>query len=221
MEKASKIKPDFVDLLHAKAACYSALEKYSDVIDVYNKILEIEPKDILALERKAETLLRINKLQEALDEGYNKILEIEESNFNVLEKKASILRKLKKYDESIEAYKKTLEIEPENTENLNDMGLALMGKGQYQQAIDECYEKVLCIDLKNYFALINMGACLYHLEKHEESIKQYDKILDEKPCDSQALLNKSWALHELGRENEANEHFVKSEKYKKKNDESQ
>lgn len=216
MEKASKIKPEFVDLLQAKAACYVALEKYTEAIDVFNKILQIESKNILALERKAETLLKINKSEEAIDEGYNKILEINENDYNALQNKASILRKLKKYDESIEVYEKALSLKPNDTVLLNDMGLALMGKSQYQQAIDVCYEKVLCIDLKNYFALINMGACLYHLGKHEESIKQYDKILDEKPCDSQALLNKSWALHELGKEDEAREHFAKSEKYKEK-----
>jgi len=109
-------------------------ENYDEANIYYDKILEIYPSDIDALNGKAQILETINKHEEAIA-YYDKILEMDSSDTDALIGKAQGLVNIGKHEEAIIYYDKILEIIPSDIDALNGKAVALENIGKLDEAL--------------------------------------------------------------------------------------
>lgn len=135
--------------------------KFVEAIEYFDKILEVEPTDSIALGNKGAALTQLNKHEEALL-IYDKALQIDPTNINILNNKAATLFNLGKIDESLYTLDKILEIEPKNVDVLILKGKVLSETKRYSEAFS-IFKKALEIDPTNenakkqsYFAINNI-----------------------------------------------------------------
>ncbi len=64
-ELALAEKPDWVDVLLAKATCQSNLGKHEEAIATVNRVIELTPDDAMAYTSLSIFLQRMNKIEEA------------------------------------------------------------------------------------------------------------------------------------------------------------
>ena len=121
--------------------------KFNDAIRYFDKILEIDPYDSIALGNKGAALTQLNRHEEAL-QVYNKALEIDPKNTSILNNKAATLFEIGRIDESLLALDKILEIEPENVSVLTLKGKVLTTAKRYEESF-LIFKKSLEIDPKN------------------------------------------------------------------------
>lgn len=99
-------------IISAKFSAQFELTKYTEALKTCDKLLELEPNNLVIIYAKATTLYKLNIYNEAI-ECYDKILEVTD-NFNVLFFKSASLLILNKYEEALKYCNYALELEPEN-----------------------------------------------------------------------------------------------------------
>jgi tetratricopeptide (TPR) repeat protein len=72
------------------------LGKYDDALELYDKVLGIEPKHVSALYNKANLLVKIEKYLEAIS-CYEKVVQIDPTNIPALYNKRIALEKVGKH----------------------------------------------------------------------------------------------------------------------------
>lgn len=136
--------------------------KFYEALEYFDKILAIDPSDVITLGNKGAALTQLNRYEEALAE-YEKALEIDPRNTSILNNKAATLFNLGKADESLQTLDEILIIKPNNVDIMILKGKVLLEMKRYGEAFS-ISRKVLAIDPVNedakkqsYFAIGHIG----------------------------------------------------------------
>ena len=73
--------------------------RYNEAINLFDKVLAVDPNNTLALSNKGTTLAYLQKYNEAIS-LFNKALSIEPNNTGILNSKGNVLVSLQKYNEA-------------------------------------------------------------------------------------------------------------------------
>ena len=154
------------------------LGKYKEVIDCYDKALEINPKYANAWDNKGSALHELGKYNEAIECYDNAIrLGTTKKEFTWYNKGVSSLYVQLSIKKSIEYCDKALEINPKYANAWINKGAVLYNLGKYEKAI-ECYDKALELDPNDAYALNNKRIALNKLGIGTKQ-KEYDNKVDE------------------------------------------
>jgi superkiller protein 3 len=58
-------RPDWVDVLLAKATCQSGLERHAEAVETVQRVIELAPEDAMAFTSLSIFLMRMGKIEEA------------------------------------------------------------------------------------------------------------------------------------------------------------
>ena len=200
-------KKENIKKLFEQANSFFKDKEYSNAIECYNQILEIDENNIDALHDMGSALHNQKKYDDAI-EYYDKALNTDKNDIDTLNSKGNTLRVQKQYNKAIEYYNKVLNIDENNINALNNKGNALYDLRKYEEAI-ECYNIILGIDEDNINALNNKGSTLDDLRKYEEAIECYNVILGIDENNINALNNKGVTLSRQQKYEEAIECYDK------------
>jgi tetratricopeptide (TPR) repeat protein len=157
-------------------------KKYSHAIKLYDQALKIHPDFPEALNNKGNAIIQMIKNKKSMDRikgykkalsCYNKALEIQPSNLDILNNKGLALAYLGDYENSYKIFEEAVKINPQ------DLGTKIKRK-KVSQIIIEDYTS------KGYEKLKNGN--------YNEAIKYFNKLLEIKPDDIDALMYKGGAL---------------------------
>jgi len=167
--------------LEGKAELYEGFlrfseKKYEEALEAFDKTLEIDPTDEVAILGKVITLAILGRYEELL-EIFNKVLEIDPKHEVALSLKGFALTHLGRYKEALEAFNKALEINPKNEFALSRKGVALLSLGRYEEAL-EAFNKALEISPTEEIALSGKSAVSVILGRHEEALDAAKRAKD-------------------------------------------
>ena len=164
------------DLLFDKGLELMMNYKFEESISYFDKILEIDPNHVGALNNKAVALDKLGKFEEAIS-LYDKLIEINPNDVNVLYNIGAILYSNEKSYEAISYLAKAVEIEPNNDNAKNLLSDAVNSSTTKFKKIESVFE-VLVRDsegnLVTYYTINNFKVIEH--EFFEKKIKQaFDK----------------------------------------------
>ncbi len=180
-------------------------ERYEDAMKIFNTILDINPKNELALAAKGAISVTLGMYEDSL-ETLNRALEINQKNEIVLLNKGYAFENLGRKEEALEVFNKILMINPKNEKALASKGFALLNLCKFNEAFDVSSE-TLKINSNNEKALETKGIVLLSLSKYEEALEVFNKILLINPKNQIAYFAKCLTLFKTGRKDEALETF--------------
>ena len=169
--------------------------KPSDAVPWCDKILRDNPDDVDTLRVKGLALHCLNKHGESM-ECYDKILRLSPDDAGALFEKGTVLSSLEKYSDAISCYTKALLLRPDDLEIRRHMAFALYKLGSFEDAIKQC-EKTFILKDDHRLTLLICGTSLQQLNRDQQAISCYDKILQKHPGDSSALEGKATSLKKL------------------------
>ncbi len=185
---------DVIKKLHSE-------KKWDDMISFCKKMLQDDPKDLVALQNMATALLHEGKFEDALVLCQT-VLDINEFDEYALKNKIFALEKLRKYDDVIICAERILSKNKDDEWAHDSKGLALNELGRHKEALD-CYDRSLAINQNDTTALMNKAVTLSFLQKFEDAISLYDRAQQLEGPIREAAAAKSEAYKQLGKEDEA------------------
>lgn len=162
-----------------RAYSYKHLNRYSDEIRIYQKILAITPNNVQILKELAIAFDKIQNYSDAI-RTYERILELVPTNNFALASKGQSLTMMNRHAEALNIYDEFLKKNPNDPIILENKGVSLVGIGKFKRSL-KYFEKSLEINPISYIALYGKGQALNGLRRYEEAIELFDEAIDQEP----------------------------------------
>jgi tetratricopeptide (TPR) repeat protein len=175
-------------------------QQWGEIVLFCQKMLDSDPKDLVALQNMATAFLNLGKFDDAIFRC-DAVLSQNEFDEYAIKNKIYALERLGKHDQIMPLCDKLLSKNPEHIWALNSKGLACNELGKHSEAITY-YDKTLSIEQNNIAALLNKAVTLSFLQNFSEAIKFYD-LAQQQEKQNKAAVAKSEAYAKLGKEDEA------------------
>jgi len=144
---------------------------YQVALDLLNQLLQSDPRNIDCLMLRAETHLRLELFNEALQE-YASIVQIAPTNVTALNNFSLALIRNSKYAEAKDILNYLIEIDSSNFGAYINFCSVYQAVGDYENAINASL-KAIEIDPKSALAFLNLGTSLASLERLEDANQAY------------------------------------------------
>ena len=146
-------------VLHERAA--KAMEKgdYGDALRLYNRILEIHPRDQKALLNQAVIYITIGDKKKA-KELLSRLLSINPNNINALNNLGVLYMEEGDFSRAEGIFRRVLQLDPSNRIALINLGLVLKRMGRLDEA-KEVFQKGYELYSKDYHFPLNLGIIYY------------------------------------------------------------
>jgi tetratricopeptide (TPR) repeat protein len=191
---------------------------YTQAIQYYNKVLDIDPNDINLLNGKGDALNGKGNYTQAI-QSFDKVLAVNPEDSSALNGKGNALSGQGNYTQAIPYYDKALAIDPNDKVILTNKADALFHQvtlydpGNYTQAIQyydkatqavQYYDKALAID-PNYKNALNgkgstldgIGNAFYNQGNYTKAIQYYNKALSINSTNTGTLFDKQNAITKI------------------------
>ena len=139
------INPNYaVDMLQAKAQLLSSMERYPEALEYYDKVVAFRPDAEGARLGKAELLLRMNRLDDALALYRNTARRWPDSSMTLNALGYTLADRTDQYDEAEKLIKRALELDPDSPAIIDSWGWVLYRQGKNEEALvhlERAYEE--------------------------------------------------------------------------------
>jgi len=176
-----------IDLIFVHAKILMNLNQIDNANHSIKKILDLEPKNTIALELIYSNYLKINNYQLA-EKFINKLINIGHYKYELLRDKAFIEYLKKNYQNARKFIKKAFQINKEEVFGLNIYGLINIEQNKTLQAINQL-EKAISINPKYSDSYNNLGKCFIDIENLSQAYLCFKKAYRINPEADLPLIN--------------------------------
>ena len=189
------------------------VEQFDMATRVFAKILEMEPKNLVALSNLGGSLIRVGRLQDARA-ILEYVLELDPKNLHARINLGGVLQAAGEREANLHNALEAIAIEPTATLAFNNLGAAFSDMAMFSEA-KHAYETAVMLDPNNLDALINLAASESRLGNAATSAEMYELVLTKLPIEAkhradairfyaafeylkQGVLEKGWDYYEGG-----------------------
>lgn len=175
----TKNEGEFIQAMINLGNIYYEKSKTSKSIEIFERILELEPDNNAALNNLGNIYNHLGMYDLSIS-LYNRVIENDRSYAKAYNNKGNVLRNLRKLHESIECYEIAIETDPTYAAAYCNRGNALTDLSDHQRAI-ESYNSAIEIDPEFTQAYNNRGNAFLHSAQYKNAIADYKKTLELDP----------------------------------------
>lgn len=190
-----KSSPQDIATLQSSADDHMRRKQFHHAIELYDKIISLQPENTRVLFNKAICLQMSNRLAEAVG-VYDRLLGNNPRDIDCLINKGLALRKMGDMMGAVETYEKAGEINPYDSTVWNNLGIAFKSMGRWEEAI-ESYDKGLSAKPNDAGLWSNKGVALKEAGKLDEAMECYNKALSIDPNRASTRRNKELLEEEM------------------------
>ena len=172
--KVGGLKEKQVPLNEYLGRLYLQSGEADEGIHFFNKVLQINPNHVDALNALGVALLKQGKGDEGIKYFY-KVLLINPDHVSANNNLGLCLSKKGKFDEAIQYYNKALKTDPNDAETHNNFGYTLVSQGKLDEAIKHFSEAVRLVPVYVQ-ALNNLGNAFLEQGKLDQALDQYTQV---------------------------------------------
>ena len=195
---------DWIDL----GWCLSHLGQFNEALSVYNKAIDLDPKDILAWTNRSSALYKLKCWGELLVSA-ERAIELAPDSVVSWDDRGTALAYLGRWREALESFNKASELAPNDVDIWNNKSWALTNLKRWDEAL-ALAEKAIQLDPQHIRIWYNRGNALSGLGQWEEALSSFNTAIELAPDFIWAWINKGWTLYQLGRWEEALASFNKA-----------
>ncbi len=162
--------PSFaIDMIAAEAQVLSSLERYPEALEAYERVIDYRPDDEGAALGKAELLLRMGRVDDAIKEYRQALKRWPDSAMSLNALGYTLADRTTKYAEAEKLIKKALKLDPDSAAIIDSYGWVLFRLGENERALEEL-QRAYAI-LKDPEVASHIIQVLAKLDKQDEALK--------------------------------------------------
>ena len=158
-----------IDMVLARAQLLASLERYDEALDFYDRYVMYRPDDESALLGRGELLLRMGRLNDAIEQYRAAAKRWPESAMSLNALGYTLADRTDEYREAEKLIRKALEYDPDSPAIIDSLGWVLYKQGKYEEALAElqrAYER-----LDDHEVAAHIVDVLYALERRDEALE--------------------------------------------------
>ena len=158
-----------IDMVLARAQLLASLERYDEALDLYGKYVKYRPDDESALLGRAELLLRMGRLEDAIAQYRAAAERWPESAMSLNALGYTLADRTDDYREAEKLIRKALEYDPESPAIIDSLGWVLFKQGEYEAALVELQRAYDRLD--DHEVAAHIVETLVALERRDEALQ--------------------------------------------------
>ena len=147
---------------------------FNNAKNLYEKILNINPKNVEAQYSLGNVFYKLGQYQKALT-NYKKTIQIDPKYVKAHYNTGVILHELGDYKKSLTSYKKTIQLDTKHVKAHNNLGIVLDELREIKKA-KKCYEKAIIIDPNYVDPYWNLHSLASSIDEALTILKKLNKI---------------------------------------------
>jgi len=167
--------PKHKDSLMLRGEAYLRNEQFEQSLNDYAVIIEIDKKNILALNNFSTALIKCRKFNEAR-EIILYILELDPINYAALINLGAIHQQFEEHHQALNAAMNAVQLKPQSSEGYQNLGTALSQLGHFEAA-REAYLTAKTLEPSNILSHINLAQTEEQLDNRLQAKELYEGIL--------------------------------------------
>ena len=175
LNKLLETSPSSIPYLMMRGEAYLRIENFDAGLTDFAQVVQVDNKNLVALNNFAVALIRSNKHHEA-KEILQYLLELDPNNFDAYINLGNIHQTLFESQEAVNAALKALQINPRVAIAYNNLGTALGDLNHIEDA-RQAYITANMLDESNVSTYINLAQIEEKLGKRIEAKTLYEKVL--------------------------------------------
>src|SRR5210317_1251593 len=178
-EFAEQSPTNAVEVLSAKAQLLASVENYDEALKLYDKVVSYQPDDEYLALGRSELLLRMGRLDEALESYSDAVRRWPKSAMALNAYGYTLADRTDRYREAEKLIRKALRYDPESPAIIDSLGWVLFKLGHYEDALVElerAYE-----GMQDHEVAAHIVETLVALGRRDEAIDWLVKAEEEKP----------------------------------------
>ena len=179
----------------------SYIQQSEDILAIYEKIISLNPHNVLGYLGKGTVLSSLRRYEEALI-AYEQAIRLDPGYADAYISKADALHSLRRYEEALAAYEQAICLNPDNIHAYKGKADALPSLQHYKEAL-AAYEQVIHLDSNYAYAYKSKGDTLNSMECHQEALAAYEQAIHLDSNYAYAYKSKGDTLNNMGRHQEA------------------
>ena len=184
--KLAQLSPESAKFYYSTIVrMYDEAQNYDKAIEASKRMIDLNPKDDMAVYNLGIMYFRLKRFDEAID-AFKQTLAIKPDNeyawFNI----GSSYTNQKKFKESVEPYKKYLELVPESDSGWLSLGVSYMQMKNHEAAL-EPMRKAVELKPDNGVALYNLAIIYLNLKDDFTARETYKKLVQVDPTLAEKL----------------------------------
>jgi tetratricopeptide (TPR) repeat protein len=171
LEEFGGLHPAYaVDMIEAQAQLLASQGRYAEAIEYLNRVIAYRPESENALLRKADMLLRMDKVDDAI-EVYRYTARRWPENATVLNALGYTLAdRTTEYKEAEKLIRKALKLQPDSAAIIDSYGWVLYRQGEFEEALSELQRAYETLEDPEVAA--HIIEVLWKMDRTEESVEQ-------------------------------------------------
>lgn len=199
-------------LLNTAAEIFSDSGNFSRAAEIYEKLVNLNPKEAYYQVKLAENYLRMERDAEALSAA-QKAVETDPKHYLAYFFIGKIYFELGQHEEAVNAFQKSAEINPKFADAQYFLGLSEARREKYEKAIGHL-RLAAETSPENFDYAYELASTLMKATLYEESAAAMRKAVALKPNDVVAIAGLGAALAESGQYDEAVKHLTNADRLK-------
>lgn len=175
--------------------------EFNKAMEIYDRIIRKNPKNILALSARAELFILLDRYHDAIRD-YNSVIAIDSTVAMTWYRLAYAKHNSDSIAYAYSDYMRSIELDSNNVDVWKDLALLTYSYDDIPTAV-RAFNKVIEFEPNNPEPHKFLGIMKYRTEEHEESLKQYELFLSKGKPDASLYFNRGNSYFKLGKMEEA------------------
>ncbi|HET7085256.1 MAG TPA: tetratricopeptide repeat protein [Rhizomicrobium sp.] len=192
IEAALRIDRRCVPVILNYADILSALGRWDEALQSYDRLLVLAPDNAQALNHRGIALRRLGRPADAV-RSFDRALRAQPDFPAALSNRGAALHDLDRFEDALMNYDAALKRDPRNAGTWNNRGLALLKLARLGEALDS-FDAGLASQPRHAELLANRGVTLREIGRHDEALASLDQAIAADPVYANAHWNKGVTL---------------------------
>jgi len=168
-----------VDMIIAKAQLYASVENYERSLEYYDRAIEFRPDQEGTVLSRAELLLRMGRLDDALDAYSRAVKRWPDSALSLNALGYTLADRTERYSEAQVLINKALKLDPDSSAIIDSLGWVLHKLGRHDEALVELRRAYAGFDDPEVAA--HLVEVLVALDRGEEALELLEAATEKRP----------------------------------------
>jgi tetratricopeptide (TPR) repeat protein len=185
LDEFAREQPQYaVDMVQSKAQLLAALERYPEALEYYDRMAEFRPDSESVVLGRAELLLRMGELEDAIDQYEAAVKRWPDSALSLNALGYTLADRTDDYRQAERLIRKAIKLDPENPAIIDSLGWVLYKLGRHEEALAELEKAYEMFDDPEVAA--HIVEVLAAMEREDDALEILKKA-EEKTPDSKLL----------------------------------